>query len=202
MDSTYRCFAAVDLSEELRAAAAEVLAGLRAAVPSGVTWVRPEQLHATIKFYGAVPAARRAELEGALADACCRAWPARLALAGVGTFPPRGTPRVVWLGIRDEDGALANLHACVEQLSEGYGYPRESRAFRPHLTLGRVRPERGRSNRNARRLEALAPALERWRDRELGVCPVDELVLYHSELGPEGARYTPLARFPLGVDVA
>lgn len=179
-----RCFAAVDLSEELETAAEDVLGDLRGRT-AGVRWVRPEQLHVTLQFYGEQPPDVVEDLTAALLEATRPLRPAEVVLRGAGTFPPRGTPRVVWLGLDDVDGGLAKLHRAVTQASRELGFRPERRPFRPHLTLGRVR----REARPAGLVEALAP----YAQRTFGSCTIGELKLYRSELRPEGARYSVIA---------
>lgn len=198
VDSSCRLFAAVDLSAEVARTANAILSDLKRSVASGVTWVRPEHIHVTVKFYGAVPVEDVDRLKTALDRAAQNVAPPLLTVSGAGTFPPRGAPRVVWLGLGDEGGRLAALRDAVELGSEGVGFARESRAFRPHLTLGRVRPSPSWSGQKARAADAIRDAIAPFEGREFGACVVDELVLYRSELSREGPRYTALARFPLG----
>ena len=102
-------------------------------------------------------------------------------VTGLGLFPERGAPRVLWLGVSLSEPALALQRAC-EAAAVSVGFPPEERPFRPHLTLGRWKDR-------ARRPEL--PAVD------LGPLPVEEIVLYGSDLAPGGAVHTPLARFPL-----
>jgi 2'-5' RNA ligase len=183
-----RLFVAADLPAELRvrlAALQHELRGLR----SEVRWVRPEGIHLTFVFLGEVAAERLAAIQGALEASAGEAPAAfRLRAAGVGAFPDRGPLRVVWVGI-EGDGAAARLRNVLEMHLARCGYVAGERAFRPHLTLGRVRQERGREDR---------ALLERYRSVDLGEFPVDAAILFESRLGPQGAQYAALARFPLG----
>jgi len=102
-------------------------------------------------------------------------------LAGLGLFPPRGAPRVLWIGARLDEPVLALQRAC-EAAAVAAGFPGEDRPFHPHLTLGRWKDR-------ARR-----PVLP---DAALGTLRIDELTLFRSEPRAGGSVYTPLARFPL-----
>jgi 2'-5' RNA ligase len=106
-----------------------------------------------------------------------------MALRGVGTFPERGRPRVLWVGLEMPAEALALQDAC-ERIAVGAGFPPERRAFKPHLTLGRWK-DGGR--------RPLLPATA-----DLGGGAVHRLVLFRSDLKPSGAVYTALDAFPLG----
>jgi 2'-5' RNA ligase len=94
--------------------------------------------------------------------------------------------RVVWVGLRGDDQALISLQKSVEDALAPLGFEPEDRPFRAHLTLGRVK---GRQH-----LRALQDALLTHQGFESEVFDVTELVLYKSDLLPDGARYTPLFR--------
>ena len=105
-----------------------------------VKWVRPENIHLSLKFLGEVEETREPELCAALKQAAgSRSEPRPLALqiTGVGVFPEYHRPRVLWAGITPEPG-LELLQHAVEQAFAPLGFPTEARAFRPHLTLGRA----------------------------------------------------------------
>ena len=169
----------------------EELAAIRADLEQrilGWRWVREESVHLTLRFLGEV-VPDHARLAGeAWRQAAARSQPFRIRLSGVGRFPERGRPRVLWVGLEEIEpgGVLERLAADVESEARRLGWPAQPRAFRPHLTLARSRPD-GRAD---------APP-ERVAERSRPVW-IRELVLYRSELLPGGARYTALANFPLG----
>jgi 2'-5' RNA ligase len=187
---TWRIFCAVDVSPAAREAAAAHLACLRADAPAEarVGWERPGKFHLTLKFLGGVDVARLAEVTQAARRAAAEVAPFGLVLAGVGAFPPRGAARVLWLGIKDAEGGLSRLRQRLEDECAARGFPREPRAFRPHLTLARLRAPAG-ARELARQHEALGFAAVEF--------TVSELLVMRSELGPGGSRYTTLARCPL-----
>lgn len=186
MSEKLRLFFAVELPEEVRARAAEHAARLRQSFPDvRAGWERPEKMHVTLKFLGDVEAPRVSSLQRA-AEAATRGLSSfTLTVEGAGSFPPRGAPRVLWLGLRDDSGGLARLQSRLEQECEREGFPRETRPFKPHLTLARLRTPQG-----ARELAAA--------HGETPFGPLDfnvtDLILIRSQLGPGGSRYTPLSR--------
>jgi 2'-5' RNA ligase len=184
-----RLFVAADLPAGLRerlGALQHELSGMK----SDVRWVRPEGIHLTLVFLGEVAPERLAQLRDALVAAAAEiAAPFRLRVTGVGTFPDRGPLRVVWAGIDGDRAAAARLKTALGRHLAPCGFAAEEREFRPHLTLGRVRQERGRDDRTL---------LERHRSVDLGEFEVDEVLLFESRLGPQGAQYAVLARCPLG----
>src|SRR5579885_1537641 len=175
-----RCFVAVDVAAGVRAVLARTQEVLRRAAPSAdVRWTRPEGLHVTLKFLGEVPEARCAEVAAVLSGVAAAHRAVGVLARGLGGFPGAGRPRVLWAGLARGGAELAPL-----------GFAAETRPFQGHVTLGRVRSARG--------LAALAAALARHAEEEIGAWTVSELVLYRSRLSPAGARYEALARLPLG----
>ena len=188
-----RLFAAVELTREARLAAVEHAARLRAALESRarVSWERSEKLHLTLKFFGNVESEWTAALSGALSRAAAGGWAFALRLQGAGVFPTPARPRVLWLGLSDESGRLAELWRRVEGECAAVNFPAERRPFRPHLTIARVREATAQTRRLAQH------------HLELGFEPVvfevSEIVLVNSRLGPGGSVHTPLSKHALGV---
>jgi len=175
-----RLFVAIELPEGQR----ERLAQLCAGVP-GAKWVRPENMHLTLRFIG--------EIENGLADdvdaALMKLQAPRfdLTLDGVGFFGKPSAARMLWAGVGKCD-ALMRLQAKVEATVQRAGLPAEERKFAPHVTLARLRG-------------APMHRLERFvgenADFLSGPFPVDRFVLYSSFLSSSGAIYTPEAVYPL-----
>ncbi len=155
-----------------------------------VKWIEPQKLHITVKFLGDVEDAEIYQVcqlaSGAVAD-----LPAfRAACRGVGAFPSSDRPRTIWIGVDDPTGHFQQLHQRVEQAMASLRFPREVRRFSPHLTLGRVR-------QGKRTGVGLTERIRQQGAVELGEFDVDELVVFSSELTPEGPVYTVLGRAPL-----
>jgi RNA 2',3'-cyclic 3'-phosphodiesterase len=156
---------------------------------SGVRWVVRENLHFTVKFLGSVPEDRVEPILRALEPPIGERQRFLLAAKGIGVFPDLRRPRVVWVGLGAE--AMARLAGDVEQALEPLGFPRENRAFRPHLTIGRWR-DGGRAG------AAVEREIESWKGRDFGACWVEEVILFRSDLKPQGPVYSPLGAIPLG----
>ena len=189
-EERWRVFCAVELPPEIRALAAEHVARLRAAVPDArASWPRAENLHLTLKFLGEIARSRVEVLSNAAARAAQNSKAFKLSIEGAGSFPPRGMPRVLWLGVVDSSEGLAQLQSNLEEECVREGFKREERPFHPHLTLARLR-----APQHARALVRL--------HQETGFeaieFPVTELVVMQSELGPGGSRYTEISRQNLG----
>jgi len=154
-----------------------------------VAWVRRENLHLTLKFLGEVEEAALGTVGDAIRQVAARHAPFRLVFSGLGAFPQPRTARVVWVGVGEGAGALAELYAEMEARLEPLGFQREARPFTSHLTLGRVR--------GPGRREQLAAAVTSMAPDAVGEMLLDRIDLMRSELRPEGARYSVLRTFPL-----
>jgi 2'-5' RNA ligase len=184
---TLRAFLAVEPSEEARREAMGVTQALREAPDGdGVRWARPESLHVTLHFLGDIERGEVAPVASHVAAEVRDVGLFDASLGALSAFPSPRRARVVVLGIEPEQ-PLTELADAVGRGVQAAGLPAIERAFRPHLTLGRVR--RGR---RAPRLEAV-PALSAAR-----FC-VHEVVLFRSRLGQGGATYHALERLPLGM---
>jgi RNA 2',3'-cyclic 3'-phosphodiesterase len=188
-----RVFVAAELDDVVRQAAAGVAAGLAAALEEGgarrtITWVAPEKMHFTLQFLGEVDPQRLK----AVMDRLTRPLPVPpfdVSIAGVGTFPPAGPPRVIWMRADDGAAGLSAMFREVDRRLEGLGFPRDHRPFRAHLTLGRVRVPPGP------RFQAV---LARARNAVAGRCRIDHLTVFESRLSPAGSTYSVIAISPLG----
>jgi 2'-5' RNA ligase len=181
-----RAFFAIALDGELRASAAtcaEELASRPAG--DGVRWIAPASYHLTLRFLGNVPSAEITALAARAQEALAGCTPFALTFGAPLAFPTPRRPRVIALAAQPED-ALAALAARLEKVAVESGLAPEPRAFRAHLTLGRVRARRFPA------VDAPAPA---------GAQRVREVVLFRSDPGREGAQYSPLATLALGAAV-
>lgn len=176
-----RAFLALELEPAVREAAGDLQRQLRPRLGS-IRLTRPEGLHLTLRFLGETSPRAIEAMRPRLERAAAACPPAEARVSGLGAFPERGSPRVLWLGIEVPPPILELREAC-ERAALAAGFPPEPRAFRAHLTLGRWR-ERGPR-------PELPPA-------DLGPARLDTLVLFRSDLRPGGAVYEPLVRFPLG----
>jgi 2'-5' RNA ligase len=188
-EESWRVFCAIELPEEVRARAADHAARLRQHSPDArASWPRPENLHLTLKFLGELTPSRVQTLSNAAARAVQGIEPFNLAIEGAGAFPPRGSPRVLWLGVVDSSEGLKRLQSRLETECAPEGFPREERGFHPHLTLARIRAAQG-----ARELARLHQATK-FEPIEF---PVNELLVMRSLLGAGGSRYTEVSRHQL-----
>ena len=193
MNQLLRTFIAIDLPAAVTAELQRRTELLARATPRGsVRWGRADQIHLTLKFLGDVESRRIEAITTALGEALRDSHAFELTLAGNGAFPSLDRPRVLWAGVEMHDETLSALQSAVEESMAGIGYARETRPFSPHLTLGRVREGSGAVYLRAVR-EAIAAPLDR---PVLGFL-ASRVVLFRSQLRPEGALYSSLAQFEL-----
>lgn len=186
MDS-YRTFIAIELPVDLRSRILEHIANLRHELPDvRARWSRQDNLHLTLKFMGDVSVVRIPPLSQAVGRATLRIAPFEITVSGCGTFPPNGRPNILWIGT--DAANLFELHTAIEREGAAVGFPPEPRPFHPHLTIARLRNAQG-----ARQLAEL--------HKRLGFPPqsftVSEVVVFRSELMPEGSRHSMLSRHRL-----
>ena len=184
-----RTFIALKLDEAVKSKLCLLLDELRRAERS-VKWVGREGLHLTLKFLGEVDEAMIPEIEGVLNSAARQTPSFSLTCRGTGTFPPSfRKARVVWAGIAPESTVMS-FQARLEDDLEILDFPRESRPFHPHVTLGRMKLPSGLGSRAARLLEKEGETL-------FGVTSIKKATFFRSELKPAGAVYTIISEFDL-----
>jgi 2'-5' RNA ligase len=183
-----RLFVAVNLPSEVRGRLAAEQDRLRRA-QADVSWVRPENIHVTLKFLGETDEKRLDRIRPALFEVARASASFRIRVSGLGSFGGR-IPRVVWVGVQEGAEPLSRLAQAVEAAMARLGFPKERRGFTAHITLGRVR--------SARNAEALLAALAQPETGPPGSVEVNQFELMQSELRPTGSVYTVLDRFPLG----
>ncbi len=181
-----RAFICFELPEEVKEELKRVQNLLKARI-DGVSWVRPEGIHLTLKFLGDIPVERIDETAAAMEGACRGESPMTMTLSELGAFPNLKRPRVYWAGIEEPSGRLSALQKKLDGALAELGFEREARPFSPHLTLGRVKRPEANLGR-----EALAGC----RLETISFTPADA-VLMKSDLRPSGAVYTPLRRVAL-----
>lgn len=184
-----RLFIAVDVSEEVRGIVAEQVARLCQA-NADVGWVKPENFHLTLKFLGEASDPQLDDIKASLDLIAASGAAFEMELRGMGCFPERGSPRVVWVGVCTGRDALMAMARDVDGAMVALGFARERREFAAHLTIGRVRSLRG-ADRLRRLVEAEAvTSFER--------CRVDEIRLYKSTPASGGSIYELMHTAKLG----
>ena len=169
-----RLFAAIDLPQSIRRSLGELDPQIK-----GVRWSDPEQIHLTLGFFGYVPEEAESILRDRLAAIQFGAF--ALPLQGIGTFPKKGPPKIVWIGIGSAHPHLFQVHKRVQEAALAAGIEPDLRPWHPHLTLARCRDVP---------LQPIRKFLTRCSDYDAGMFRVEAFRLYSSKLGPSGSVYT------------
>jgi len=178
-----RLFFALPLPAEVKGKLRPLVEGARKVSAEGVAFTKVEQLHFTLAFLGE----QRAPEEALSAGEALRDVPAfELVLSGVGAFPSTMRPRVLWIGVTQGGQEMVAAADRLRSALQQRGFALEDRKFRPHLTLGRVRPQGDRGAKQA--LATIPPG-------ELARCTAHEACLMQSVLGKGGATHTVLRSF-------
>jgi 2'-5' RNA ligase len=179
-----RLFVALEIPAAVRKNLSDMIESLRAVAPQ-TRWLRPENLHVTLKFIGEVSETKLGGIRRALAGVRSD-QPVTLEFRGLGFFPNEKHLRVFWAGIEASPN-LKTLAAAIEQTMEKLGIPREQRAFSPHLTLARFEPPK--------LPERLRAAIQESASRKFGSLRASQFHLIESKLKSSGAEYTTLESF-------
>jgi 2'-5' RNA ligase len=173
-----RLFVGIPIPEEYVRMIGEVQAVWKGRLASKVSWVRPELAHLTLKFLGEVDEARVSDIVQAMRTAA----PGMFELQGGsgGFFPPRGAPRVVWLGFDRGAAECGAYFAALDAALVGAGFPAEAKPFSPHVTVARVKEA-------VRGDDWLGLAADLTRDWP--PFRADTAVLWQSVLRPSGPEY-------------
>jgi len=184
-DTTFRAFYAIDLSDEVRNTARDIIETLKSYEwQQHVRWSVPENLHLTLRFLGEVSNSTVNNMNTLLADQLVTVEPFTLMLKEPRLFPHFKKPRVIAVGVSFNE-SLNTLAAIFENCAVAAGLPPESRQFKGHLTLGRC--------------DKLFPRRTKLQSLPFyAKLPVNHVTLYQSKLTSSGPIYNPLKKLALG----
>lgn len=182
MSDEWRTFCAIELPEQVRARLQDHVRRLREAVPdASASWSKPENVHLTLKFFGNVRKDALPRISEAAERTAREFLPFSIRVGNTGAF----RAQVLWIGVEDPSGQLSKLQRRFEEECAREGFAKEDRAYKPHLTIARIRRPEG-----ARKLA------ETHRQTEFAFTEirVNELVLFRSQLSPKGSIYTVISK--------
>ncbi|MEW6443562.1 MAG: RNA 2',3'-cyclic phosphodiesterase [bacterium] len=182
---TIRCFLAISLPEDLR----DSLENLRSRLDLpqfDVRWVQASNVHLTLRFLGEIPESdlRRISLAAGRAAEVTESFSFRI--EELGAFPTLQSPKVVWVGVQPPE-PLTHLERRLSKELDQVQWPPPDKPFRPHLTLGRVKSPRGKTE--------LKKVLEKHQKERVGEALATGIELIRSQLRPSGPIYTNLQHF-------
>jgi 2'-5' RNA ligase len=180
MAEIFRAFIAIDLPATVRLYLNEVQEVLKP-YELPVKWVRPQNIHLTLKFLGDTATDQTAGIVAAMTSAVKDCPSVSLKAKDIGVFPDLKRPRVVWAGVDGQLEILQNLQRTLDNHLAERGFAKDPRIFRAHLTLGRAKGKIVSAR--------MKTAIDELRGRESELFEVDRIVLFKSELRPTGAVY-------------
>ncbi|WP_320006432.1 RNA 2',3'-cyclic phosphodiesterase [Maridesulfovibrio sp.] len=179
-----RTFIAHPVPEEWKQIIGEAFSGLREGMQSRITWVKPENLHLTLKFLGSVEEDKLAEVQGVLKKVPVVNF--KITTAGAGFFPAIEKPHIIWMGIAGGTKEYCANEAAIESAMTGLDFEPNKNECHAHITLGRVK----RATKDD--WSALA---ERINDIKLPEAEINSFILYKSTLTPEGPIYSAIEKY-------
>ena len=189
MPDIIRAFIAIELPDEITVFINKIQERLRS-YGFKARWVRPGNIHLTLKFLGDINKENIIKAGDAIIRAASESASMSLGAKGIGVFPGVKRPRVIWTGIAGGTKELTALQKILAEKLETVGFPKEKRPFKGHLTMARIK----------RKIDArrLIDAMKEFGKFESKMFTADEVVLFKSELRPSGAVYTKLMSAVLG----
>ncbi len=184
-----RSFLAFELPPEIRRTVRRISQEMKK-LPLDVRWLKADNIHLTMVFLGNIQTDDLGPIGEAVSKACRRYRPFNVSLGGPGVFSGKRNPRVLWIRLEENLERMSYFRDALQKHLSSFGVKEEKRRFRPHLTIGRF--ERG-----ARPGAHLDELLSRYQDLTSPVCTLGELILFRSDLKPNGAVYTKLKAWPL-----
>ena len=190
MSETIRTFIALELPPAVIALLQEVQQDLKR-LRIRARWVRPGNIHLTLKFLGDINPDDIDKIGTAMAGAAVGCMPVTVSVRGIGVFPGVKRPRVIWVGLGGDIQALLALQSRLEQKLADAEFPKDNRSFKAHLTLGRIK-------------QTVKPAVIRQMIADYAKLRseefiFDQVILFKSDLKPSGAVYSKLKQTNLGM---
>ncbi len=187
-----RSFLAFELPLEIKNIVARVSGELRQSTLNP-RWVKVDNIHLTVVFMGSIETEDTPAITRVVREVCQTYGPFDISIKGIGCFPNRRSPRVLWLGLDGDLEPMSEFRDALQGHLKGFGIKEEKRKFKPHLTLARFR--------KPKKMDAKEDQfLSNYEDISSAVCSLKELILFKSDLKPTGAVYTKVESWPLTGD--
>ncbi|MCP5046133.1 MAG: RNA 2',3'-cyclic phosphodiesterase [bacterium] len=157
-------------------------------LPTPIRWVKTKNIHLTLKFLGEITQNHYPQLETHLDTTNYTEGNIDIRLTGCGTFGRKGTPNIFWLGI-SKNSRLEQLFHSIENTLHPIGYDKETRPFKPHITVGR--------NKKNHNFKPLFNLIEEHNHLPITQFTATHFQVFKSDLKPAGPIYTILKEIPL-----
>ena len=188
MTDNIRCFIAIELSQENQENLSQIIKELKKS-GADVKWVKPENIHLTLKFLGETKASLVEDIKKILQETAEQFEKFEFQLNELGVFPKITSPRAIWVNAFEPAEIIARIVSTLEERLENLGFAKEGREFTPHITIGRVKSSDGRIS--------LVEKLKQTKISQPQTQKVDKLTLLKSTLTPSGPIYEVLSQASL-----
>ena len=183
-----RSFIALDLPEDLKKGLQKLQDTVRKHADC-IRWVKPDNIHLTLKFLGDIVESQVGPIGRILENMTSGMAPFKLQVKGFGAFPNARNPKVIWMGMDDNQQRLVLFQEKLEETLAAIGFTPEKRDYSPHLTLGRVKDSRGKRD--------IEQIIEKYKNEDLGYFTADTIIFFQSDLQPSGPVYSSLKTIQL-----
>ena len=183
-----RTFVAIKIPEDIRNGIATLQSGSKG-LGGKITWVKPENMHLTLKFLGETEQRQVKNISDKLAQAVLSINQFEIKFKGAGAFPNIRKPKVFWVGTEGDNSTLIELANKIDQQMCEFGFKPENRRFSAHLTIGRVRDFKG--------IDPVIHLLQKEESFSPGEFIVKYVSFIKSELTRQGPIYTTLEQIKL-----
>ncbi len=185
MENLVRTFIAIEIHPDIQRYLGQIQSHLRE-TGADIKWVKPSNIHLTLKFLGEIPEDQVKNAQKILNDIVPSHPSYSLKLKQLGAFPKIDRPKIIWIGIEQGMDETMQLAKDIEESFFKEGFPKDDKPFSPHITLGRQR-----SSTNSYKLTS---ELKNYKIKEIQPHAIDSIILLESTLTPQGPIYTPLEK--------
>jgi len=182
-----RLFLAIDLDNETLFKLSTAMGELQKIFPEA-RWCKQNALHLTLKFFGTIPLLSVVEIGNAVNSVVKKMSPIHFKTQGIGGFPSLENPRVLWAGVTNGKEKINFLARRLSEELERYNFIPERKKFVPHITLARFK-------RGGKLSEDKIEIPNKIVNQSFGITETDEIILYSSDLTPEGPIYSVVDRW-------
>ncbi|MDD5408560.1 MAG: RNA 2',3'-cyclic phosphodiesterase [Candidatus Omnitrophica bacterium] len=188
-----RAFIAIEIPDEIKDSLSRIQEKLKAE-PFKVSWVKPQNLHLTLKFLGDISLGQLSETKQIISG-ITKTSGFGIKLNTLGVFPDMAEARIIWVG---DDQPPLELKELAEQLEirlSVSGIPRQQRPFNAHITIGRIKNRLLLSD-----LQKVTDKIKKDMEGTSWKFNCSKVTLFESKLGPGGPTYTVLDQFNLKIN--
>ena len=183
MSDTIRAFIAINFNPKIQRSIGRMQDHLRK-TNCDIKWVRPENIHITLKFLGNVETKQVDAIKRMLANHYRSTKPLKVELAQLGTFPNINRPRILWIGLKDNKQRLSQTAISLQKALTKIGLEGDQKAFSPHITIGRIR--------SFKNTNLLSESISKYQVPKGLTQVITKIILYKSILTSQGPNYEPL----------